>query len=440
MARYQAPPIQTQPDTGSATPINLVTPHRKDTSSEISGQDQASSGSHPRQFQDQARQPPTKAPSEAAFSPTGTSFGADTPNLLSPTGSMVAVHGSVVSTPFPKGSDQYGQHQADWESLARLAVSQRKKDSEAVANSAKGAASSPSLDKEKPVQNDRVIAIDFDDVCTQNMLAIITEHNVQYGTDLTIDDLETYVFWQNKGFGSPADCARKVKSLNQILPKTAPVPGFDEGLRTLHSLGHPIHIVTSRPESDREVVTEWLAQQGITIGPEPEEHVIKCAWFCGSYSSAYPDLQTKGDTESALERESEMNEKLRQIWKEGASSGKSGLGKLRILRLINASLFIDDHHGNLEPIVQADPPIPCLLFGSYGWNRSRSSLSSPVELMDYEERIAQGFPLPFEEIRTGRDHGLHRTETWSDVVQWVRDWDRETMEAVSDGVLKYPRQ
>ncbi|ODO09739.1 hypothetical protein I350_01956 [Cryptococcus amylolentus CBS 6273] len=414
MIRPQAPPIQTQPDTGSATPSNLITSHRKDTGSDISAQDQESSANRHTRSQDQVGQLPTKGASEAVFSPLGTSFGADTPDLLSPTGSMVAMHGSVVSTPFPKNNDQ--QHQADWE------ASQRKKDRDATADSVKGAASSACLDTEdgsvspEPVRNGRIIAIDFDDVCTQNMLAIITEHNVQYGTDLTLDDLESYVFWQNKGWGSPADCTRKVKSLNQLLPKTAPIPGFDDSLRVLHSLGHPIHIVTSRPESDRQVVAEWLAQQNITIGAGPE-HVIKAAWFCGSYSSAYPDLPAKGDTASAVDRDKETNDKLRQIWKDGVTSGKSGLGKLRILRQIDASLFIDDHHGNLEPIIQADPPIPCLLFGTYGWNRSRSSLSSPVELMDYEERIAQGLPLPFNEILTGKDHGLHRVKDWSDVVQ-----------------------
>lgn len=88
---------------------------------------------------------------------------------------------------------------------------------------------------------------------------------------MTLDDLETYVFWQNRGWGSPADVARKVQTLNQLLPKAAPIPGFAAALRTLHSFGHPIHIVTSRPESDRETVTEWLEQQGITIGLGPED-------------------------------------------------------------------------------------------------------------------------------------------------------------------------
>lgn len=225
------------------------------------------------------------------------------------------------------------------------------------------------------------------------------------------------------------DVARKVKILNQLPPKTAPIPGFAAALRTLHSFGHPIHIVTSRPESDREAVAEWLEQEGITIGLGPED-VIAAAWFTGTYSSAYPEIGEKGDTESAIERENVLNDKLKDIWKEGVGKGKGGLGKLKVLRRINAALFIDDHHGNLEPIVKAEPPIPCLLFGAYGWNRSRSGLTSPVELMDYDERMSRGLAFPFEEIMTGKDHGLHRTKTWSDVIKWVKEWDREAMDVV----------
>lgn len=225
------------------------------------------------------------------------------------------------------------------------------------------------------------------------------------------------------------DVARKVKTLNQLLPKTAPIPGFPAALRTLHSFGHPIHIVTSRPESDREAVTEWLEQQGITIGLSSED-VIAAAWFPGTYSSAYPEIGKKGETECAIARENVLNDKLKDIWKEGVGKGKGSLGKLEVLRCINAALFIDDHYGNLEPIVKAEPPIPCLLFGIYGWNRSHNGLTSPVELMDYDQRMSRRLAFPFAEIMTGKDHKLHRTETWDDVIRWVKEWDREAAESV----------
>ncbi|OCF42895.1 hypothetical protein I317_03246 [Kwoniella heveanensis CBS 569] len=295
--------------------------------------------------------------------------------------------------------------------------------------------------KRKPVyRNDRVIAIDFDDVCSQNMAAIIDEHNVQYGTDLTLDDLQTYVFWQNRGWGTPADVARKVMTLNHLLPQTAPIPGFASALRHLrHTLGHPIHIITSRPASDREPLTQWLKQQGITIGTGPDD-IIEEAWFTGTYGDVNIDVGVKGEDQKF---EAELNRRLKELWRDGVGQSKGGLGKLKILRQIKASLFIDDHHGNLEPILSASPPIPCLLFGRYGWNAARSGIASPVEMMDYEERIRAGLPLPREEIpfgQVGCGHGengqnegggeLTRTESWADVIKWVEEWDRKAVQAV----------
>jgi hypothetical protein len=92
-----------------------------------------------------------------------------------------------------------------------------------------------------------------------------------------------------------------------------------------------------------------------------------------------------------------------------------------VLRKINASLFIDDHHGNLEPIVHSEPRIPCLLFGKYVWNMHRSGAETPAELMSYDERVSGGLHLPKEEIEMV--DGLERAETWGDVVKWVVAWD-----------------
>lgn len=44
--------------------------------------------------------------------------------------------------------------------------------------------------------------------------------------------------------------------------------------------------------------------------------------------------------------------------------------------------------------------------------------------------MSRGLAFPFEEIITGKDHGLHRTKTWSDVIKWVKEWDREAMDVV----------
>ncbi|WVQ99397.1 hypothetical protein IAU59_006530 [Kwoniella sp. CBS 9459] len=419
------------------------------------------------------------------FSPMGSSSGFDTPaELASPNLSNKAFHGSVITgLPYPSGmkhNDVGGFKEgvigsSRWEEMMVKIASQaqdegrpeKQASSESVMPSVKGTTTPahefpvvqvPGKDQEqaqaqaqasqispngldnasdgnrafraKPksvYKNGRVIAIDFDDVCSQNMAAIINEHNALYGTDLTLGDLQTYVFWQNRGWGTPADVARKVMTLNQLLPRTAPIPGFAQALSYLHfELGHPIHIITSRPPSDREALIQWLKQEGITVGPGADD-VIAEAWFTGTYGDVNIDVGAKGDDQAF---EDDLNERLRNIWKDAVGKRKGGLGKLKILRQINASLFIDDHHGNLEPILSATPPIPCLLFGKYGWNASRSGIASPVEMMDYEERMRAGLPLPREKISFGDGPdqngggGLVRTENWEDIIKWVEEWDR----------------
>lgn len=118
------------------------------------------------------------------------------PEVTSPDTSMIAVHGSVLGSPFPPGMDR-GKHGrypfSDWEYSA---VAQRKEVGIINAASTNPTDAIPEHDAEVevsetpkdfcPAYNDRIIAIDFDDVCTQNMLAMITEHNAEYGTDLTL--------------------------------------------------------------------------------------------------------------------------------------------------------------------------------------------------------------------------------------------------------------
>jgi hypothetical protein len=134
----------------------------------------------------------------------------------------------------------------------------------------------------------------------------------------------------------------------------------------------------------------------------------------------------------------ELNASLQELFKNKVASGGSGRMKLnvshystsncerllspQVLRGINASLFIDDHHGNLEPIVHSQPQIPCLLFGKYAWNMHRSGGETPVELMSHEQRVAGGLDLPKHEIELV--DGLERAETWEDVIKWVQAWDQ----------------
>lgn len=125
-----------------------------------------------------------------------------------------------------------------------------------------------------------------------------------------------------------AETARKMKGMDGLLPQTAPVPGFVEGLKALHAMGHPIHVVTARAKTSEPDILNWLAELGVTVGVG-ENDVIAALWFTDSYGSSKPPIPEKGETPSAIEREDQLNEELRAIWKDGIGSGKGGKSKLK---------------------------------------------------------------------------------------------------------------
>jgi hypothetical protein len=99
---------------------------------------------------------------------------------------MVAVHGSV-ATPVLQDSGRFtlprGKGQGDWEETKSKLEAEKVETPEEKMNQAGD--SSHDLGEEKIIMDNRVIALDFDDVCCQNVLAMCLEHNAVYGTDLT---------------------------------------------------------------------------------------------------------------------------------------------------------------------------------------------------------------------------------------------------------------
>jgi hypothetical protein len=205
-----------------------------------------------------------------------------------------------------------------------------------------------------------------------------------------------------------SETRKKQEAIGPVLHKTEPVSGSAAALRDLRALGHSLHIVTARPEFTRPWVYEWLGRYDITVGSE-ETDVIAAIW----YTSAFAGMnETKA--ESTEEGEEKSEAQLEEAYKQSVGEGRGRKKKLKvrpptshlrhvhtdvqILQSIGASLFIDDHYGNLEPAIQAIPQIPCLLFGKYGWNAYHSGAETPAELMSYDERIEQGLELPKRDI------------------------------------------
>jgi hypothetical protein len=229
-----------------------------------------------------------------------------------------------------------------------------------------------------------------------------------------------------------SETRKKQEAIGPVLHKTEPVSGFAAALQHLHALGHPLHIVTARPEFTRPWVYDWLGRYGITAG-SGETDVIAVIWFTSVFAGMN---ETKA--ESTEEGEEKSEAQLKEAYKQSIGEGKGGKKKLKvrpptshlrhidtdsqILQSIGASLFIDDHYGNLEPAIQAIPQIPCLLFGKYGWNAYHSGAETPAELLSYDERTEQGLELPKRNIEMVA--GLKRVDGWNEVVKWVEAWDQ----------------
>ena len=86
--------------------------------------------------------------------------------------------------------------------------------------------------------------------------------------------------------------------------------------------------------------------------------------------------------------------------------------------------MVDDSAENAFKTASSPHPVTVLLFGKYLWNRRVTKLKSEDEELSHEERTKaengrewwkdDEFELPQPGLR------IHRTETWDDVVQWVR--------------------
>lgn len=109
-----------------------------------------------------------------------------------------------------------------------------------------------------------VIAIDLDDVLAQTNVAVVEQFNATFGPPeggpMVIDDLQHYLYWQNRGWGTPEETVAKVKTLyaKGLYMVADPVPGAKEGLEALKKMGFKLVLVTARSPDQREGTQKWL--------------------------------------------------------------------------------------------------------------------------------------------------------------------------------------
>jgi hypothetical protein len=129
---------------------------------------------------------------------------------------------------------------------------------------------------------------------------------------------------------------QKKKHLEFILPKTVPVPGFAAALRKLHALGHPLHIVTARPEDCRAQVIGWLAEHGIGVG-FGDNDIVAAVWFTHGFAlpNAVDDAAKATDDERKKSDEA-LNAELQEMFKQSVGQGSSGKKKLKVRHLTSS--------------------------------------------------------------------------------------------------------
>lgn len=97
---------------------------------------------------------------------------------------------------------------------------------------------------------------------------------------------------------------------------------------------------------------------------------------------------------------------------------------------MGAKLLIDDSLENVVSCAKADPPIQCVLFGDYQWNKRESRLERPEDHLGYNVRL---------EFEHGREwwkdevaevpEGVTRLFDWPSVVQFVKNRGFEEKES-----------
>ena len=122
---------------------------------------------------------------------------------------------------------------------------------------------------------------------------------------------------------------QKKKLLEFILPKTVPVPGFAAALRKLHALGHPLHIITARPEDCRAQVIGWLAEHGIGVG-FGDNDIVAAVWFTHGFALPTAAEDAAEVTEKDKSKSDEaLNAELQEMFKQSVGQGSSGKKKLK---------------------------------------------------------------------------------------------------------------
>ncbi|KAI0080025.1 hypothetical protein K474DRAFT_1658267 [Panus rudis PR-1116 ss-1] len=238
-----------------------------------------------------------------------------------------------------------------------------------------------------------IIALDMDDVLSQTNEIVAKWHNEAYGTNMTVKDFLYYHYWKNPYWGTPDETFQKVEDFwkTNYIEIVPPVEGAPEGVKKLRELGFRLVVVTARQEREMERGKKWLAQHfpGLIDG-------IVCTG---------QSQETLGDNEVLLTK----------------------LPKAEVCHKLGAKLLIDDSLENALKCVQANPPVPVILFGDNEWNKRESTYKDISQELSFEQRLEKEGPgkewwkEDEKKVQIPEGAPLVRVKDWEEVVRWVEE-------------------
>ncbi|WWC61656.1 uncharacterized protein I303_104240 [Kwoniella dejecticola CBS 10117] len=262
------------------------------------------------------------------------------------------------------------------------------------------------------------IAVDMDDVLCQTNATIVHMHNELFDTQppLTLADFKNYLYWMNRGWGTPEETVDMVAQLYQggLYMRAPPVPGAKEALHRLKDLGYNLVIITARSENQRAGTEDWIAEYLPDIFDEIH--------FTGAFQHLEP---TREEKEGHVARKAVVSHHKRS--------------KAEIIHSTSSLFLIDDSSENAYDVATStyphDGPIKVLLFGDYPWNAvvhgDPSFPKSAVEGMTYHEKVKNGLLEEYESIRKKKlekkwlPPGVERAGDWEKVLGWVERFDSD---------------
>ncbi|WVO16370.1 hypothetical protein L204_104045 [Cryptococcus depauperatus] len=269
------------------------------------------------------------------------------------------------------------------------------------------------------------IAVDMDDVICQTNATVAQMHNEFFGyqPSLTLDDFQSYLYWMNRGWGTPEETMNMVLKLyqNGLYERAPPVVGAKESLQRLKDMGYSLIIITARSESQREGTEDWLAE----FMPDIFDEIH----FTGAFQHLEP---TKEEHEGHAARKAVVSHKARS--------------KAEIVHNTSSLFLIDDSAENAYDVSTSCYDHPhttrVLLFGNYPWNTIVRSpeTSLPIENMTFVERQDKGLLEEYSKLREQRikegwlPKGVVRVGDWEDVIRWVEKFEETGFEGADKGL------